>query len=89
MTLDLNATYTIAGWSDGIAWRLRGYVETADEDTEWSGYKVVDMTRVEAVMVGDDTVHNVDVEDLTELPADAYCHECGQVGCGWDVRADC
>lgn len=38
--------------------------------------------RVLVVMVGDDTRHEVDVEDLTALAEDAYCDSCGQIGCG-------
>ena len=41
---------------------------------------------VRAVMVGDDRIHYVDVEDLTLLDDDDYCHECGQVGCTHDGR---
>lgn len=43
-----------------------------------------DLERVRAVMVGDDTVHVVEVEDLTALPREDFCGECGQVGCAWD-----
>ena len=42
---------------------------------------VDDLTRVRAVMVGDDREHVVDVDDLTPLPDDGYCRECGQTGC--------
>lgn len=40
-----------------------------------------DESRVVAVMVGDDREHVIDVDDLTELDDDAYCSECGQIGC--------
>ena len=40
-----------------------------------------DTTRVRAVMVGDDREHIVDTDDLTPLPEDGYCRECGQTGC--------
>jgi hypothetical protein len=36
---------------------------------------------VRAVMVGDDREHLIDVDDLTPLPEDGYCRECGQTGC--------
>ncbi len=39
--------------------------------------------RVVVVMVGDNRKHEVDVEDLTPLAEDAWCSDCGQVGCGW------
>lgn len=38
--------------------------------------------RVVIVMVGDDREHEVGVDTLTRLAADAYCHECGQTSCG-------
>lgn len=43
--------------------------------------QVSDLTRVRAVMVGDDCEHIVDVSDLTEITEDDYCPECGQTGC--------
>lgn len=44
--------------------------------------------RVLVVMVGDDRKHNVSVDDLTELAPGAFCHECGQVGCGWHTNEE-
>lgn len=44
--------------------------------------EVVDESRYRAVMVGDDRVHEVDVEDLTLISPDDYCGGCGQIGCG-------
>ena len=41
--------------------------------------------RVIVVMVGDDSKHEVDVEDLTPLRRSEYCGSCGQVGCGHDA----
>lgn len=38
-------------------------------------------TFVRAVMVGDDTVHFVDVDDLHKIEDGDYCPECGQIGC--------
>jgi hypothetical protein len=38
------------------------------------------------VMVGDDREHIVDPDDCTALDDDAYCHECGQIGCTMDGR---
>ena len=35
-------------------------------------------------MVGDDRTFRFDVDDLTPLPRDAYCGECGQIGCSHD-----
>ena len=42
----------------------------------------LDHDRVRAVMVGDDRVHIVDIDDLTEISDEDFCHGCGQVGCG-------
>lgn len=47
---------------------------------------VPDLTRVRAVMVGDDREHIVDTDDLTEIPEDGYCSGCGQTGCYADGR---
>jgi hypothetical protein len=78
--IDLNAHYTVEGYG-GIAWYVLGYETWRDEDYEWSGIENVDKDRVCAVMVGDDRTFTFDIEDLTVLPEDAYCHECGQIGC--------
>jgi hypothetical protein len=80
--LDLDARYRVRG-SGEIAYRVLGYETTRDEDYEWTGYEVENRDRVRAVMVGDDYVWSVDVDDLEEIPADSYCRECGQIGCGW------
>lgn len=85
--IDFDARYAVAGYP-GIAFWLRGYVETPNEDTEWSGCMDVDTSMVRAVMVGDDREHIVDVDDLTPLREADYCHTCGQVGCGHDVPDD-
>lgn len=47
-------------------------------------YTYEDTDRVIVVMIGDDREHEVDREDLTPLPADDYCAECGQIGCTHD-----
>lgn len=39
---------------------------------------------VKAIMVGDDTVHLIDVEDLRPLAREEFCGECGQIGCTHD-----
>jgi len=43
--------------------------------------EVPDLTRVRLVMVGDDHVWTVDVDDCEPIADDAYCPECGQIGC--------
>ena len=84
--IDYAARYTVKHWGEGIAFYLLGPVMVRDEDYEWSGieYKHPDLVR--AVMVGDDTVHEVDKSDLTMLDELAYCSSCGQVGCTHDGR---
>lgn len=57
---------------DGECFAYPDEVETRERD---------DMVR--AVMVGDDTVHLVDVDDLSKISEDDYCGGCGQIGCGW------
>lgn len=71
--------YTVRGFS-GVACFVLGWETKPDEDTEWSGYEAR-TGRVLVVMVGDDTRHSVDPEDCTPLAPDAFCRDCGQVGC--------
>jgi len=82
--------YTVAGWGRGIAFSVLGWETEPTEDTEWDG--IEERTgRVVCVMVGDDTRHTVDADDLTPLDRAAYCGECGQVGCthdGYDRGGD-
>lgn len=39
---------------------------------------------VRAVMVGDDREHEIHVDDLRKIDREAFCGECGQIGCGHD-----
>lgn len=74
--------YTVRGYR-GIAFYVLGWETEPDEDTIWTGQE----TRtgcVLAVMVGDDFRHSVDPGDLTALDREAYCGECGQIGCAHD-----
>jgi hypothetical protein len=48
---------------------------------------VPDLTRVRAVMVGDDREHIVDITGLTEITEEGYCAGCGQTGCYADGRS--
>lgn len=65
------------------------YAEEHDIDEcggEHHVYDVVPEIRegwVNVVMVGDDRLIAVEVAELTEIPEDAYCAGCGQVGCPW------
>lgn len=76
---DFDATYTADGYG-GVAWRVTGWETKPDEDTEWTGFEVPTGMLV-AHMVGDDRDFTFDPDDLTAIPDDAYCPECGQVGC--------
>lgn len=51
---------------------------------DWS--IVTDTDKVRAVMVGDDREHIIDIDDLTKIADDDYCHGCGQIGCTADGR---
>ena len=78
--------YTVASWGAGIAWSVYGWETEPDEDTEWSGYEVR-TGKLVVCMVGDDRLFAVDPEDVAALADDAFCRECGQVGCCHDGRA--
>lgn len=78
--IDTTARYSVKGYG-GIAFYLIGYEKIRDEDYEWTGIEYDNPERVQAVMVGDDRVHIIDVEDLTVIGEDEYCPECGQIGC--------
>lgn len=47
---------------------------------------VTDLEWVYAVMVGDDREESLEVETLTEISDEEFCHECGQMGCTGDGR---
>lgn len=66
-----------------VAWRILGWETEPDEDSEWSGIEVR-TGRVVAVMVGDDSKHSFDPDDLVAIDREAYCGGCGQLGCGHD-----
>ena len=77
--------YRVDGW-EGIAWAMLGPETEPDADTEWTGIEEP-TGRIEMVMVGDDRVFAFDPEDVHELPDDAYCRDCGQIGCTSNVYA--
>jgi len=68
--IDTSGTYVGPG-PGKVAWRVVGFT--------FGGL-------VRAVMVGDDREHTFDVDELTQIDDDAYCAECGQVGCTADGR---
>ena len=41
--------------------------------------------RVDAIMVGDDRIFHVFTDDLTLIDDEAYCRDCGQIGCRSNV----
>ena len=98
VTVDMSAHYTVDGWGAGIAFYLVGYATEwteeewvycgeGDEENEANHFynepeEIEDRQRVKAVMIGDDRVFTVDVEDLPLLDEEAFCRDCGQVGCG-------
>ena len=90
-SLDMDARYRVDGFGGIAFWIARPETEWRDgwEDSDESGpYYVepeeVETGRVIVVMVGDDHRYTVDPEDLTVLDDLAYCHVCGQLGCGHD-----
>ena len=66
-----------------VAWWIMGWETGPDEDTEWSGFEVR-TGRVVARMVGDDRDYTFEPDDLEPLAREAYCGECGQIGCTHD-----
>lgn len=67
----------------GIGWRVLGWETEPDEDTEWTG--IEERTgQIVAVMIGDDRHFTFDPEDAKPLAREAYCGECGQLGCCHD-----
>lgn len=97
-TLDTDTRYRVRGW-DGLAFRVRGWVQVPELDTyyvtddageEWeveeaTGEWVDDPSSgmVRVVAVGDDHEHVADLSDLSPIADDDYCAGCGQIGCGW------
>jgi hypothetical protein len=87
--IDFDAHYSVDGMP-GVAWYLVGYVTDVtyewDDDNECEVEVEYNTSMVEAVMVGDNRKHEIDVDDLTKLDEDDYCHQCGQIGCTHDGR---
>ena len=71
--------YAVRGWS-GVAFGVLGWETEPDSDTEWSGYENQTGNLI-VVMVGDDRLYSVSPTAVSEIAQDAYCHECGQIGC--------
>jgi hypothetical protein len=86
--------YMVKGWR-GVAWFVRGaeieraevWIDDATEEDPENGYWDTEEQRsgmLVMTMVGDDSQHLVDAEDITELTREEYCGECGQIGCTHD-----
>ena len=68
----------------GVAFRVLGWeIGPALYDEDLDGYSR--SGKVAIYMVGDDKVWYVDPEDISPIEEDAYCHECGQIGCRANV----
>ena len=80
---DFDKRYSVHGYDYSVAWRALSYETWRDEDYEWTGIENENYDRVVCVMVGDDRKFTFDVEDMIPIEDNAYCHECGQIGCGW------
>jgi hypothetical protein len=85
MMLNIGDVVTVTGWR-GVAFHVQGPTMVDDEDTVWTGYQSA-TGDVDVVMIGDDRVWHVDPDDCTPLADDAFCRECGQIGCTHDVAA--
>jgi hypothetical protein len=80
----------------GVAWRVLGW-EVEPGPSEWFDKETrewvtdeepapVQTGKVVAVMVGDNQRFVFDLDDLKPIDDDAYCDECGQIGCGHGRR---
>jgi hypothetical protein len=80
----------------GVAFRPFGHPVTVEvewvedlmrRDGCWVEAETVDLDRLVVVMVGDDERHTIDADIASVLPREAFCGECGQVGCPHDGLA--
>jgi hypothetical protein len=72
--------YTVPRLKLAVAWRVLGWELEPDDDTEWTG--IYQRTgQVLAIMVGDDSVHWFEPDDLQPLSVEQFCGSCGQIGC--------
>jgi ribosomal protein S27E len=91
MLANQDAAYTVRGY-EGIAWRfieqetmMSFWVECEDcgdeESCCWDEEEEVFTGNVRMHMVGDDRGFIFDPDDCTIINDEAYCPECGQIGC--------
>lgn len=69
---------------DGIAFFFHSE-ETVIEGHDWCYEDEVPTGNAIMIMVGDNYKHIVDPEDIETIPDDAYCRDCGQIGCRHNV----
>jgi hypothetical protein len=78
--------YRVRHWPAVAVFVVGRLLEESDQ-TVWSGlFRRSEWIGV--VMVGDDTVHLVEHDDLVPIERGDYCGVCGQVGCAHDGRDD-
>lgn len=85
--------FWLHGWDTEMtqeSWELA--CDGTDDDHDESCWlynepeEVPDLSRVRAVMVGDDYEHVIGTDELTKISDGDYCAGCGQTGCRADVR---
>lgn len=79
--IEIGMAVCVGGWGRGVAFRVQGWETEPDEDTEWSGYEQA-TGKVLVRMVGDDVLYAIWPDELEPLDEEAFCGECGQIGCG-------
>ena len=67
----------------GVAWAVLGWQTEPDADTEWTGIENRTGYLV-CRMIGDDAHWLFEPSDVRPLAREAYCGECGQIGCAHD-----
>ena len=83
--------YRVKG-EGAIAWRILGWETEPGPCEQWIDGEYcydpepepVRTGRVVAIMVGDDRHFAFDPDDLIPISREAYCGECGQIGCTHD-----
>lgn len=77
----MDETYYVVDGYRGVAWYRIGDGKTYCEDHEEMDHCDPDPESSDMVMVGDDRVFNFETSEITPVPDDDFCHECGQIGC--------
>jgi hypothetical protein len=97
MSLDFDAHYKVNGWPGVAVYPVEhieypreewSFIGNDDDDRDDEDNYILDVwyekdeSQVYVIMVGDDTRHLVDVDDLVKIEETDFCRECGQIGCG-------